>query len=218
MIRSERAYGAPRTVRPVRTPGRAGAALAAVVACAALAAGCGIRSTSVPVDAGAAPSRMPCRTAPAQETLPPAESVSVRIHLVCASQLVTVERTVEVDASRSDPLLIAQALLSELQAEPDADERRAGFSTDVPVALRVSAAHKGDPEGTLRLTKQPDDLPAEALAQVVCTYADSEPLGSGGSVLLGGPGNYAPRGYLCTTDTKTRPGDVPTLGALELDR
>ncbi|MFE6187445.1 hypothetical protein ACFQ6U_23765 [Streptomyces sp. NPDC056465] len=216
-MRSERAYGAPRTVRPARTPRRAAAALAVAAACAALTAGCGIRSTSVPVDAGAAPSRMPCRTASAQETLPPAESVSVRVHLVCASQLVTVERTVEVDETRSGSLLIAQALLSELQAEPEADERRAGFSTDVPVALRVSAAHKGDPEGTLRLSEQPDDLPAEALAQVVCTYADSEPLGSGGSVLLGGPGNYAPRGYLCTSETKIRPGDGPAPGALGRD-
>ncbi|MFG2592148.1 hypothetical protein OG379_24285 [Streptomyces sp. NBC_01166] len=212
MTRSERAYGAPRR----GGPGRRVAALAAVAACAALAAGCGIRSTSVPVDAGAAPSRMPCRTASADATAPPQGSVSVRVYLVCASQLVTVERTVEVDESRSDPLLVAQALLSELQRDPDADERRAGFSTDVPAGLRVTEAHKGDPEGTLRLNQQPDDLPAEALAQVVCSYAESEPLGSGGSVLLGGPGNYAPRGYLCTSETKSLPGEVPTLGALEL--
>ncbi|MFH8757166.1 hypothetical protein [Streptomyces atroolivaceus] len=213
-MRSERAYGAPRGGGPGRS-GRAVAALAAVAACAALATGCGIRSTSVPVDAGAAPSRMPCRTASA-EASPPPESVSVRVYLVCASQLVTVERTVEVDESRSDPLLVAQALLTELQRQPDADERRAGFSTDVPAGLRVADAHEGDPEGTLRLSEQPDDLPAEALAQVVCSYADSEPLGSGGSVLLGGPGNYAPRGYLCTSETKTRPAEVPTLGAVEL--
>ncbi|MFI6119952.1 hypothetical protein ACIBCU_08865 [Streptomyces sp. NPDC051064] len=213
MTRSERAYGAPRRGGPGR---RAGAALAAVAACAALAAGCGIRSTSVPVDAGAAPSRMPCRTASAEATAPPQGNVSVRVYLVCASQLVTVERTVEVDESRSDPLLVAQALLSELQRDPDANERRAGFSTDVPAGLRVTEAHKGDPEGTLRLNQQPDDLPAEALAQVVCSYAESESLGSGGSVLLGGPGNYAPRGYLCTSETKSLPGEVPTLGALEL--
>ncbi|MEU9062282.1 hypothetical protein AB0D13_26295 [Streptomyces sp. NPDC048430] len=180
------------------------------------ALGCGIRSTSVPVDAGAAPSRMPCRTASAEATAPPQGNVSVRVYLVCASQLVTVERTVEVDESRSDPLLVAQVLLSELQRDPDADERRAGFSTDVPAGLRVTEAHKGDPEGTLRLNQQPDDLPAEALAQVVCSYAESESLGSGGSVLLGGPGNYAPRGYLCTSETKSLPGEVPTLGALEL--
>ncbi|MFF9685058.1 hypothetical protein [Streptomyces sp. NPDC014623] len=214
-MRGER-YGAPHRGLPGRRPRRAVAALAAVAACAALAAGCGIRSTSVPVDAGAAPSRMPCRTASAQATTPPPGSVSVRIHLVCASQLVTVERTVEVDESRSGPLLIAQALLGELQREPDSGERRAGFSTGVPAGLRVTDAHKGDPEGTLRLSEQPDDLPEEALAQVVCSYADSESLGSGGPVLLGGPGNYAPRGYLCTSETKSRPGEVPTLGAVEL--
>ncbi|MFB4422368.1 hypothetical protein C5F59_014900 [Streptomyces sp. QL37] len=213
MTRSERAYGAPRRGAPWR---RAAAALAAVAACTALAAGCGIRSTSVPVDAGAAPSRMPCRTASADATAPPQGSVSVRVYLVCASQLVTVERTVRVDESRSDALLVARALLGELQRDPDADERRAGFSTDVPAGLRVAEAHKGDPEGTLRLDQQPDDLPAEALAQVVCTYAESEALGSGGSVLLGGPGDYAPRGYLCTSETKSLPGEVPTLGALEL--
>ncbi|MFJ6849545.1 hypothetical protein ACIQM3_03235 [Streptomyces sp. NPDC091271] len=213
MTRRECAYGAPRRGGPGR---RAVAALAAVAACAALAAGCGIRSTSVPVDAGAAPSRMPCRTTSAEATAPPQGNVSVRVYLVCASQLVTVERTVEVDESRSDPLLVAQALLSELQRDPEADERRAGFSTDVPAGLRVTEAHKGDPEGTLRLNQQPDDLPAEALAQVVCSYAESESLGSGGSVLLGGPGNYAPRGYLCTSETKSLPGEVPTLGALEL--
>ncbi|MER7945566.1 hypothetical protein [Streptomyces sp. NPDC094458] len=214
MRRSERSYGAPREV--LRRPGRAVAALAAVVACAALAGGCGIRSTSVPVDAGAAPSRMPCRTASGEASAPPAGSVSVPVYLVCASQLVTVERTVEFDESRSGPLMIAQELLGELQRDPEAAERRAGFSTDVPAGLRVTGAHKGDPEGTLRLSEQPDDLPAEALAQVVCTYADSESLGSGGSVLLGGPGNYAPRGYLCTSETKSLPGEVPTLGAVGL--
>ncbi|MER5555085.1 hypothetical protein ABT001_26005 [Streptomyces sp. NPDC002793] len=205
-MRSERAHGAPS---------RGAAVLAAVAACAALASGCGIRSTSVPVDAGAAPSRMPCRTASAEATPPPG-GVPVRIYLVCASQLVTVERTVEVDDARLGPLRTATALLNELQREPDAAERRAGISTDVPVGLKVTGAHKGDPEGTLRLSEQPDDLPAEALAQVVCSYAESESLSSEGSVLLGGPGDYSPRGYLCTTETKSRPGDVPTLGALEL--
>lgn len=215
-MRGDQAYATLRGGRLRRRTGRTAAALAAVVACAALAAGCGIRSTSVPVDAGAAPSRMPCRTTSAQATAPPPEGTAVRIYLVCASQLVTVERTVGVDESRSDPLLVAQALLSELQRNPDADERRAGFSTDVPAGLRVAEAREGDPLGTLRLSEQPDDLPAEALAQVVCSYAESESLGSGGSVLLGGPGNYTPRGYLCTTETKTRLGEVPTLGAVKL--
>ncbi|WP_406146389.1 hypothetical protein [Streptomyces sp. NBC_01012] len=224
MTRSERAYRTPRPAGPgagsgpgARSGGRrAGAALAAVVACAALAAGCGIRSTSVPVDAGAAPSRMPCRTTSAEASVPPAGSVSMRVYLVCASQLATVERTVDVDDSRSRPLLVAQALLSQLQREPDAAERRAGFTTDVPAGLRVTEARKGDPDGTLRLSEQPDDLPAEALAQMVCSYADSKSIGSGGSVLLGGPGHYAPRAYLCTSETKSLPGEVPTLGAVEL--
>ncbi|MEU0135347.1 hypothetical protein ABZ172_15180 [Streptomyces sp. NPDC006296] len=215
MRRSERTYGAPRGSRRVRRVRRAVTALAAMVAGAALAAGCGIRSTSVPVDAGAAPSRMPCRTTPARATVPP-ESVAVRIYLVCASQLVTVERTVGLDGARSGALPVARALLGELRRDPDADERRAGLSTDVPAELQVDGAREGDPEGTLRLSEQPEDLPAEALAQIVCSYADSEALGSGGSVLLGGPGKYAPRGYLCTSETKSRPDEVPTLGAVQL--
>ncbi|MET7370117.1 hypothetical protein ABZS61_30450 [Streptomyces sp. NPDC005566] len=216
MIRSDRAYDAPRTASSRRGHGRAAAALAAVMVCAALAAGCGIRSTTVPVDAGAAPSRMPCRTSASAATEQPLESIPVHVYLVCASQLVTVERTVEVDESGAARVRMAQSLLGELQQVPTAEERRAGFSTDVPTDLRVTEARKGDPEGTLRLSEQPDDLPAQALAQVVCSYAESESLSSGGSVLLGGPGNYTPRGYLCTTETKSRPGNVPTLGAVEL--
>ncbi|WP_406392614.1 hypothetical protein [Streptomyces sp. NBC_00887] len=216
MIRSDRAYDAPRTGSSRRGPGRAAAALTAAVACAALATGCGIRSTLVPVDAGAAPSRMPCRTSAAAATAQPLESIPVHVYLVCASQLATVERTVEVDESSSDRVRMAQSLLGELQRVPTAEEQRAGFSTEVPTDLRVTAARKGDPEGTLRLSEQPEDLPAQALAQVVCSYAESESLSSRGSVLLGGPGNYTPRGYLCTTETKSRPGNVPTLGAVEL--
>lgn len=218
------------TDRPDRAPGASGtpaltgrrtrarrsvAALAAAVACAALAAGCGIRTTSVPVDAGAAPSRVPCRAAEDPDARP-LDDLPVQIYLVCASQLVTVERTVRLDESKSGRLQVARSLLSELRQEPPADEQRAGFSTDVPADLRVGAARKGDPEGTLRLTRQPEDLPAEALAQLVCSYAENEALVTAGGVVLGGPGNYAPRGYLCTAETKSRPGDVPTPGAVEL--
>lgn len=216
MIRSDRAYGAPRTGSSRRGPCRVAAALTAVAACAALATGCGIRSTSVPVDAGAAPSRMPCHASAPAATAQPRESIPVHVYLVCASQLATVERMVEVDESSSERVRMAQSLLGELQQVPTAEEQRAGFSTDVPTDLRVTAARKGDPEGTLRLSEQPEDLPVQALAQVVCSYAESESLSSGGSVLLGGPGNYTPRGYLCTTETKSRPGNVPTLGAVEL--
>lgn len=212
MTSGDRAYGAHRTGRTRR----AGRVLAAVLAGVALAAGCGIRSTSVPVDAGAAPSRVPCRTPARDVTTQSLEDIQVQIYLVCASQLVTVSRSVRLDASESDRIRVARVLLDELQKDPATDERQAGFSTGVPVGLRVTAGREGDPAGALRLNEQPEDLAAEALAQLVCTYAESDTLATGGTVVLGGPGNYAPRGYLCTSQTKTRPGDVPTPGALEL--
>ncbi|MFC9246879.1 hypothetical protein ACFT7S_23635 [Streptomyces sp. NPDC057136] len=212
MSRSDRAYRAHRTGRARRT----GRVLAAVLAGAALAAGCGIRSTSVPVDAGAAPSRLPCRTPAHDVTAQALDEIEVQVYLVCASQLMIVNRSVRLDAAKPDRIRVARVLLDELQKEPEADERQAGFSTDVPAGLRVAEGREGDPAGTLRLNEQPEDLSAETLAQLVCSYADSETLVTGGTVVLGGPGNYAPRGYLCTSETKTRPGDVPTLGALEL--
>lgn len=182
--------------------------------CAVLAAGCGIRSTSVPVDAGAAPSQVPC-SMPAEDVAAQAlQGIPVQIYLVCSAQLVTVDRTVQVPETSSDRARIARALLVELQEEPPADERRAGFSTAVPSALRVGPARKGDPAAALRLSTHPEDLPSAALAQIVCTYAESEPLAAKGTVLLGGPGTYAPRGYLCTSETKARPEAVPTGSSL----
>lgn len=111
---------------------------------------------------------------------------------------------------------VAAALLAELRKEPPGPERQAGFSTDVPESLRVSGPRAGDPKGALRLSEQPEDLTAEALAQIVCTYTESEPLVQDGTVMLGGPGKYAPRGYLCTAETKASPKAVPTLGAVRL--
>ncbi|MFE7326236.1 hypothetical protein ACFU8W_14870 [Streptomyces sp. NPDC057565] len=196
---------------------RSAGALAGAVVCAVLAAGCGIRTTSVPVDAGAAPSRVPCSMSAEDVSTEALKGIPVQIYLVCASQLVTVDRTVQVhDDAKSDRVQVAQALLDELQREPADDERQAGFSTTVSATLRISAARRGDPATTLRLSEQPEDLPPQALAQIVCTYAESESLATDGTVLLGGPGNYAPRGYLCTSETKSRPNSVPTLGALEL--
>lgn len=130
------------------------------------------------------------------------------------------ERIAIVDRGRivvePDRIRVAQALLDELQEEPAADERQAGFSTDVPANLQISGARGDDPAAVLRLSEQPEDLLSEALAQIVCTYAESESLASDGTVLLGGPGNYAPRAYLCTSETKARPEAVPTLGAAKL--
>ncbi|WUS98847.1 hypothetical protein OHA46_20165 [Streptomyces sp. NBC_00708] len=196
--------------RSERRGHRTAAALAGAALCAVLATGCGIRTTSVPVDAGAAPSRVPCAM-PAEDVASQAEQgIPVQVYLVCASQLVAVDRAVQVQEAKSDRLRIATALLDELRVRPTADERRAGFSTDVPKSLRVSGPHAGDAKDALRLSEQPEDLPAEALAQIVCTFTESEPLTTGETVTLGGPGNYPARGYLCTTETKASPKAVPS--------
>lgn len=205
-----------RSNRGTRRARRSAGALVGAVVCAVLAAGCGIRTTSVPVDAGAAPSRVPCSMSAEDVSAEASKGIPVQIYLVCASQLVTVDRAVQVRDAKSDRIRVAQALLDELQREPAGDERQAGFSTTVPTTLRISEARRGDPAAALRLSEQPEDLPSEALAQIVCTYAESESLAPDGTVMLGGPGNYAPRGYLCTSETKARPKSVPTLGALEL--
>ncbi|MFH9196762.1 hypothetical protein ACH4KT_04875 [Streptomyces anulatus] len=196
---------------------RTAASLAAVLAAAVLASGCGIRTTSVPVDAGAAPSRVPCRLSSSDVATRSPDSVSVTVYLVCTSQLVTVDRPVAADATGADPLVAARALLKEVQQAPPANERRAGFTTAIPEGLRVTRARDGDPARTVRLSSQPEDLSAEALAQLVCTYAENETLVTDGSVVLGGPGDYPPRGYLCTSQTKSRPGDLATPDAVLLD-
>ncbi|WP_228990319.1 hypothetical protein [Streptomyces sp. DH8] len=201
---------APAPSRPTVFRRRTAASLAAAAAVAALVSGCGIRTTSVPVDAGAAPSRVPCRLSASDAATPPPGGTTAKVYLVCASQLVTVERPVARGAGGDDPVAVARALLAEAQRTPSAGERRAGFTTAVPVGLRVERARGDDVAGAVRLSSQPEDLSAEALAQLVCTYAESEALVRDGSVVLGGPGNYPPRGYLCTSQTKARPGDLAT--------
>lgn len=180
--------------------------------------GCGIRPTQVPVDGGPAPSRVPCEVNGeniTQQTTP--QDAPVRVYLVCASQLEPVDRTAEIPETKTvdGRVQIAQALLAELQREPTAAEREAGFATYVRGPIAVSGQRRSDPEGTLRLSRQPEDLPAAALAQIVCTFAESQASATGGAVILGGPGEYAPRGYGCTGKTKDRPEDVlPTVGPL----
>ncbi|MFD0026556.1 hypothetical protein [Streptomyces sp. NPDC058382] len=195
---------------------RPAAAVAGAVLCAVLAAGCGIRTTSVPVDAGPAPSRVPCAMPAEDVTAQARQGIPVQIYLVCASQLVTVDRTVQVQETASARVKVAAALLNELRKKPPAPEQQAGFTTVVPSALRVTGPRADDPRGALRLSEQPEDLTPEALAQIVCTYSESEPLVQDGTVMLGGPGAYAARGYLCTTETKASPKTVPTLGAVRL--
>ncbi|NML50605.1 hypothetical protein HHL19_13135 [Streptomyces sp. R302] len=170
--------------------------------------GCGIRTTSVPVDAGAAPSRVPCNVA---EAAAPATGVPVRAFLVCGSQLEPVDRRSPQpeDKASGDPVRMASALLAQLLAEPTDAERQAGFSTAVRAPLSVAGGRAGDPEGTLRLSRQPEDLAPAALSQLVCTFAESSAGVGGHTVLLAGPGAYPPKRYRCTAELRERPESAP---------
>ncbi|MEV4920023.1 hypothetical protein AB0K47_24830 [Streptomyces tirandamycinicus] len=188
---------------------RAVAALAGAVALAA-AAGCGIRTTAVPVDAGPAPSRVPCTLSGKETATATQPQLAVRVYLVCASALEAVDRTVPVAEGRTgDRVRTAQVLLGELLEQPSGPEREAGFASLVRGPLTVSPPRDGDPAGTLRLSRQPEDLPAAALAQVVCTLAESPAAAGSGTVVLAGPGDYTPRGYRCTDSVKQRPDTAP---------
>lgn len=196
--------------------GRLTAAVMGAAALCALTAGCGIRDTSVPVDAGAAPSRVPCDL-PTDDSAPQAlQDVPVRVYLLCGNQLVSVDRTVQIVSGLplGDGLQVAEKLLDELRQTPSAAEKEAGFSTDVRPPLSVGPGRRDDPAGALRLSSEPQDLPANALAQIVCTYAGSAASETDGSVVLGGPGTDPPRAYSCTQKLKTRPGSDPILGDL----
>jgi hypothetical protein len=198
-----------------RGRGSRGGRTAAAVALAVLAlAGCGIRPTQVPVDAGPAPSRMVCELSGELPGSGP-DSLELEVELVCSSQLLSVERAVELPSAGGAPdaLRVARALLRELQREPSAAEREAGFTTEVPEAMTVERPLPGDPGGTLRLSLQPEDVPPTALAQVVCTLVANRTVSPDGTVVLGGPGGYPPREYLCPREVRDRPADpVPTRG------
>jgi hypothetical protein len=196
-----------------RRAGKLAGLLLACLTVVAGASGCGIRTTQVPVNAGAAPSRVSCdvpsKTAPDRSEA----GSTVRVFLVCGAGLVSVQRVVGVPAETmaADRTRAAQALLDELQKEPSEQERQAGFSTDVRASLTVSGARDGDPRGALRLSREPDDLPPHALAQIVCTYSESAVDDEGGSVELGGPSEDPPRTYRCTAALKARPESAPGL-------
>ncbi|GGR70356.1 lipoprotein [Streptomyces aureoverticillatus] len=190
--------------------GRRLKAALATAALTATLAGCGIRSTEVPTDFGAAPSRVPCVASdsgisPQDE----AAGVPVQIFLVCSSQLVAVDRTVRIPTEKAstDRVRIAQALLAELSTPPSQAAKQAGYATDVRRGMTVTGPRRGDPDEALRLNRPPRDLSAYALAQIVCTYADSA-ASDGGSVVLGGPNGSPLRRYECTPDVRARPGTV----------
>ncbi|HET6859759.1 MAG TPA: hypothetical protein VFH94_22045 [Streptomyces sp.] len=194
---------------------RTALALACLGVICTVLAGCGIRTTSVPVRAGGAPSRVPCELA-SQDADAAGTGVPLHVYLVCGTQLVSVNRTVRIpeDKLMADPVRVAQTLLNELQKSPSAEEKRAGFTTDVRESLTVSGPRKGDPKDALRLASPPEDLPTHALAQIVCTYADSSAAGADKSVVLGGPSDDPVRGYRCTPALKARPDAVGTLGEI----
>lgn len=185
-------------------------ALGAIPLLAVLVTGCGIRSTEVPTDFGAAPSRVPCALSGPDLTTQSSQGVPAQIFLVCGSQLVTVERTVTIPSGKAetDRVRVAQALLEELAETPTASERQAGYSTSVRDGMTVTARRK-DPRAALRLSIPPEDLTSYALAQLVCTLAGSAAASDDGSVTLGGPGSGALRRYECTDEARSRPGTEP---------
>ncbi|OII67096.1 MULTISPECIES: hypothetical protein [unclassified Streptomyces] len=200
--------------------------LAGAAVLAAVTAGCGIRTTSVPVDAGGAPSRMSCDPPPAAtpEPEPGAASEAARtsaaprteaVYLVCASGLATVDRTLRLPTGGGAArVAAAQALLDALAQQPSEAERQAGFATYVQGPLTVSEGRDGDPEGALRLSRQPEDLAPAALSQIVCTYAGAGAVAAAGAVPLGGPGDYPVRHYVCDRAVRERPeSPVPTRSA-----
>ncbi|GAA2577032.1 hypothetical protein ACWCO0_07390 [Streptomyces tubercidicus] len=197
---------------PIRRTGRRTAAVAAL---ALAAAGCGIRGTSVPVDAGGAPSRVSCK-APASEPAPnPPGGSRATVYLVCGSALAQVERAVSLpksSATTEPPLPTARVLLKELQRRPSSAEDRAGFSTALPQDLKVTAPRADDPAQALRLSIRPDDLPSFALAQLVCTYGASPALGRKHAAVLGGPDDTAAHRYDCSADVLANPDIAENAG------
>ncbi|MFJ4780291.1 hypothetical protein [Streptomyces sp. NPDC088762] len=180
--------------------------------------GCGIRATTVPVDVGPAPSRVSCDTPAQPSGQGGVQGFRATVELVCGSQLVGVERVVPVPEKRvlKDPVaLVAQALLEALERTPSAEERDAGFTTGVPAGLTAVAPRSGDPAGTVRLSRKPEDLPPVALSQIVCTLAGNDAVSAGpGPVVLGGPDADPPRAWECTDAVRSRPESVPTLGEI----
>ncbi|MEJ8642764.1 hypothetical protein WKI68_17905 [Streptomyces sp. MS1.HAVA.3] len=195
------------------------AVLVQIVAITLLAtSGCGIRATTVPVDVGAAPSRVSCDAPEKPDTQNGVQGFRATLELVCGSELVGVERVVPMPEKKlvRDPVaLVAQALLESLERTPTTEERDAGFTTGVPGGLTAGAPRAGDPAGTVRLSRKPEDLPPVALSQIVCTLAGSEAVSAGpGPVVLGGPDEDPPRAWECTDAVRSRPESVATLGEI----
>jgi len=179
-----------------------------------LLAGCGIQPTSVPVDAGAAPSRVACVLPDDGPTSAAPQHTVVRVYLVCGSRVSPVQRSVRLPEGEAE---VAAALLETLSAEPGAQARAAGFASQVPAELEVGPGTPADPPGTLRLSVAPSGLPPFALAQIVCTLAETEVAApQEGSVILAGPADSPlpepPRRIACTGELRNHPDAADTAG------
>jgi hypothetical protein len=194
------------------------AALLLAVVVALLAAGCGIRGTSVPVDAGAAPSRASCRAPESGRAAEGAGRVSVRIYLLCTSRILSVNRNAQLSEKKApiEPVEAARALLEQLRQPPTAAESSAGFSTAVEDWVSVSGPAEGDPDRALRLNRPPEELPSYALAQIICTFAGSAAADEEHKVVLGGPDSDRDplKRYECTEEMRTRPETAGNSGVL----
>ncbi|RLU90550.1 hypothetical protein CTZ27_20665 [Streptomyces griseocarneus] len=172
---------------------------------------CGIRGTAVPVDAGGAPSRASCVARPGPSAGTGLTTVSVQLE--CASQLVPVTRRVSLPDKPDDATVVARTLLDELRRTPPTEEAEAGLVTAVPQRLSVSGPRPGDPAGTLRLGREPADLPQVALAQVVCSFVGTAAADGRRTVVLGGPGDARPLSYTCTEEMRTHPDTADISGS-----
>jgi hypothetical protein len=183
-----------------------------------LLSGCGIRATTVPVDAGAAPSRSQCAepdAAPspsASHTAPRPPGGTYRLdgtvlYLICNAQLTERERAGELSGSY---LTVARTLLDQLRTAPEQAERADGYETAVPAPLQIGGPRAGDPAGTLRLSTRLDRLPDYALGQLVCTFSHN--LLGDGPVLIGGRGETEVRKFTCSVALRTQAGSEPDTG------
>lgn len=184
----------------------AGGALLAAAALLPLLGACGIRSTTVPVDAGPAPSRVACQVPSPENSPGSVDAAVVKVYLVCGGQTTPVRRTVVVHPRPTSRVEQVNELLRQLQRSVLGEEAKAGFSSAVPGTLQVLGHDAGDPDDALRLSQSVGDLPSFALAQIVCTVAESPLASPSHTVLLGGPDPAKPvRSYQCTDDLLTHP-------------
>lgn len=185
---------------------------AVLLALLPLVGGCGIRTTTVPVDAGPAPSRVSCAV-PRDSTATDPDTFVRQVYLVCSMQATAVKRSIPLRQTKIDRLSQVRELIAQLQRSPLSAEAQAGFSTEVPGSLEVLGPYKGDPKEALRLNQTVDELPSFALAQIVCTLADDPTFTTDGSVVLGGHDpDSKPRRYACTSDLRTRPDAADSAG------